>query len=212
VSQPTPTSDPDALLMVQVAHGDREAFERLVERHRNSVVHLLYRMVQDAEAAEELAQEVFLRVYRSRSRYEPTARFTTWLYRIATNLALNWLRHERRCTQIFSLDAARDSRPQLQWPARQPSSEEVLLRRDLAERVRRAVAALPPRQRAVVVLHKYHDMDYEQIAATLGCSVQAVKSLTFRAFANLRKSLCEQPSERPGAVRAQPHLAFILQS
>jgi len=197
--------------MMRVAEGDREAFERLVERHRAAAIHFLYRMVQDREAAEELAQEVFLRIYRARGRYKPAARFTTWLYRIATNLALNWLRHERRGVQVFSLDGKRDPRAAGQWPAAEPSSEELLLRQALSQRVRRPVAALPDRQRAVVVLHKYHNMDYEEIAATLGCSVQAVKSLTFRAYANLRKTLCAPPSERPGAVRAQPHLAFVLQ-
>jgi len=197
--------------MMRVADGDREAFERLVERHRVPVVHFLYRTVQDREAAEELAQEVFLRIYRARDRYQPAARFTTWLYRIATNLALNWLRHERRGVQVFSLDGRRDPRAAGEWPAAQPNTEEFLLREALAQRVRRAVAALPARQRAVVVLHKYHNMDYEEIAAALGCSVQAVKSLTFRAYANLRKALAEPPSERACTVRAQPHLALVFQ-
>ncbi|MCS7316223.1 MAG: sigma-70 family RNA polymerase sigma factor [Bryobacterales bacterium] len=200
----------DEELMLWLGRGDMQAFECLLRRHRTQVVHFLYRMVQDREAAEELAQEVFLRVYRARCRYRPTARFTTWLYRIATNLALNWLRHERRCGKPCSLEDL--GRPgEMPRSAEQPSVEEVLWRRAQAERVRRAVAALPSRQRAVVLLHKYQGMDYEQIAATLGCSVQAVKSLTFRAYANLRRALAPVASEGPSAVRPQPHLAFLLQ-
>ncbi|MGB9606376.1 MAG: RNA polymerase sigma factor, partial [Bryobacteraceae bacterium] len=155
--------DPDTALMLSVRAGEPEAFERLVERHRLPLVQFLYRMVQDREAAEELAQEIFLRVYRSRGRYQPSARFTTWLYRIATNLALNWLRHERRRSGLLSMDAERAPGLPSQWPAAAPTPEELLVGRAQAERVRRAVAALPGRQRAVVLLHKYHEMDYEQI-------------------------------------------------
>lgn len=196
--------------MVRVRAGDDEAFECLVQRHRTPVVHFLYRMVQDREAAEELAQEVFLRVYRARSRYRPTARFTTWLYRIATNLALNWVRHERRWGKPYGLEVL--GRPgEAPRACEDPSLEEVLWRRSQVERVRRAVAGLPARQRAVVLLHKYQGMDYEQIAATLGCSVQAVKSLTFRAYANLRRALAPAASEGAGAVRAQAHLALLFE-
>ncbi len=200
----------DEELMMRLARGEVGGFECLLARHRTPVVHFLYRMVQDREAAEELAQEVFLRVYRARGRYRPTARFTTWLYRIATNLALNWLRHERRCGRLCGLEPdGRSAEPRGSCEA--PSVEELLWRRTQIERVRRAVAALPARQRAVVLLHKYHGMDYEQIAAALGCSVQAVKSLTFRAYANLRRALVPPASESAGAVRAQPHLALLLE-
>ncbi len=206
----TDQAQTDEELMLRLGRGELEGFDGLLARHRTAVVHFLYRMVQDREAAEELAQEVFLRVYRARGRYRPTARFTTWLYRIATNLALNWLRHERRWGKPCSLDLL--GRPgEAPRSAEEPTVEEVLWRRAQVERVRRAVAALPARQRAVVLLHKYQGMDYEQIAATLGCSVQAVKSLTFRAYANLRRALAPAASEGAGAVRAQPHLAFLFE-
>lgn len=196
--------------MLRLGRGELDGFECLVARHRTAVVHFLYRMVQDREAAEELAQEVFLRVYRARGRYRPTARFTTWLYRISTNLALNWLRHERRWGKLCGLEVL--GRPgEAPRAAEEPSVEEVLWRRAQVDRVRQAVAALPARQRAVVLLHKYHGMDYEQIAATLGCSVQAVKSLTFRAYANLRRALAPAASEGASAIRTQPHLAFLLE-
>ncbi len=177
--------------MVRLREGDARGFELLLARHREPIIHFLYRMVQNADVAEELAQEVFLRVYTSRARYQPTARFTTWLYRIAANLALNWLRNERRRGRVDSLDAASRWGISPQWPEQEISIEERLMRKSVALAVRRAVAALPDRQRAVVLLHKYHGLDYDQIALTLGCSVSAVKSLTFRAYANLRKALSE---------------------
>src|SRR5256885_15027375 len=90
-----PALDLDAQLMLRVKDGDEESFRLLLDKHRNPVVHFVHRMVQDRAVAEELGQEVFLRVFRSRETYEPTARFTTWLFRIATHLALNWLRAER---------------------------------------------------------------------------------------------------------------------
>jgi len=192
--------DIDAQLMVRVREGDRAGFELLMLRHREPVVHFLYRMVQNQDVAEELAQEVFLRVYRSRAGYQPTARFTSWLYRIAANLAFNWLRHQRRENNPLSLDAARRNGVIPQIADQQASVEELLIRRTMLDGVRRAVAALPDRQRAVVLLHKYHGMDYEQIAQTLGCSVQAVKSLTFRAYANLRRSLAQGRTELSGAA------------
>src|SRR5690349_11866722 len=88
-------ADPDTGLMLRVRDGDEESFRVLLDKHRNSLVHFLYRMVQEQPVSEELAQEVFLRIYRSRTSYEPTARFTTWMFRIATHLALNWLRDEK---------------------------------------------------------------------------------------------------------------------
>src|SRR5271166_965337 len=87
--------DPDAQLMLRVRDGDEESFRVLLEKHRNPLCHFLYRMVQEQAVSEELAQEVFLRIYKSRQSYEPTARFTTWMFRIATHLALNWLRDEK---------------------------------------------------------------------------------------------------------------------
>lgn len=181
--------EPDEQLMLRLGQDDWTCLEELVERHREALVHYLYRMVQDQEAAEDLAQEVFLRVFRARARYQPVARFTTWLYRIATNLALNWLRGQKAARWTYSLDApCRDGRAfTLRDHGR--NIEQRLVERSLAERVRRAVAALPARQRAVIILHKYHELDHEQIARILGCSVQAVKSLAFRGYANLRRQL-----------------------
>ena len=173
----------DARLMLHAAAGDDASLETLLARHRSHVIHYLYRMVQNQAAAEDLAQEVFLRVYRARHRYRPTAKFTTWLYQIATNLALNWVRDHRWDAASISLDDTwrlADSRP---------SADSDLVRRDRLHAIRAAVAELPERQRAVVILHKYHEMDYSAIAASLNCSVSAVKSLMFRAYETLRARL-----------------------
>lgn len=182
------TLERDAELMLRVRDGDGESFALLLERHRAPVVHFLYRMLQDQAVAEELAQEVFLRVYRSRSTYEPTAKFTTWLFRIATHLALNAIRDRKKEKGRASLDEVRDVGP-LQLADRRPNVEQDLLRRTRIEQVRRAIAKLPDNQRAAVLMHKYEELEYAQIAAVLGCSPSAVKSLLFRAYETLRGRL-----------------------
>ena len=179
----------DAELMLRVKEGDDRCFALLLEKYRGPVIHFLYRMVQNIGIAEELAQEVFLRVYRSRETYEPTAKFTTWLFRIATHLALNWLRdgrHEKNQEYLDDNDAARVSR---QVPDRAPSIEQRLVREARLNEIRRAIASLPEKQRAAVMMHKYEEMEYSQIARVLGCSESAVKSLVFRAYETLRGRL-----------------------
>jgi len=166
-----------------------------------SSVHFLQRTVENREVAQELAQEVFLRVSCTRVRYQATARFTSWLYRIAANLAFNWLRRRGRERQPDSPEAVRRRGLAPQPADGQPTVEQELVRRTVRAEVRRAVAALPYRRRAVVLLHKYHGLSYQQIAQAPGCSVQAVQSLTFRAYANLRRAL-GQPGVRP-AGRAE---------
>lgn len=179
----------DAQLMLRVRDGDTASFALLLERHRNPVVHFLYRMVQNQAVAEELAQEVFLRVYRSRAGYEPTAKFTTWLFRIATHLALNHLRDERHARNQESLDQEAAEGMPRQLPDRGPSVEQSLVREARLREIRRAIDMLPEKQRAAVLMHKYQEMDYGQIAAALSCSESAVKSLLFRAYETLRARL-----------------------
>jgi RNA polymerase sigma-70 factor (ECF subfamily) len=179
--------DCDAELMLRVKEGDGESFALLLAKHRLPVVHFLYRMVQNPAVAEELAQEVFLRVYRSRATYEPSARFTTWLFRIATHLALNALRDGKSGRLEESLDAS--GTLARQFSDRRPSMEQELLYQARLEEVRRAVSLLPGKQRAAVLMHKYEEMEYSQIARVLGCSESAVKSLLFRAYETLRARL-----------------------
>ncbi|MGO4885182.1 MAG: RNA polymerase sigma factor [Bryobacteraceae bacterium] len=181
--------DYDAELMLRVKDGDGTSFGVLLEKHRGSVIHFIYRLVQEQAIAEELAQEVFLRVYRSRSSYEPTAKFKTWLFRIATHLALNWLRDERHDRGQERLDDVSADLPVRQVSDRRPSVEQELVYEVKLREVRRAVASLPEKQRAAVLMHKYEEMEYTQIAKVLGCSESAVKSLLFRAYETLRARL-----------------------
>ena len=187
----------DVQLMLDVKSGDDSSFELLLRKYRTPVVNFLYRMVRDTGAAEDLAQEVFLRVYRARSQYQPTAKFTTWMFRIATNLALNALRDRRHRQMEISIDQSavgysgdgENEQPAMEIADRQPTIEVDLIQRDRTDLIRRAVESLPEKQRAAVLLHKYQEMDYDQIARVLGCSESALKSLLFRAYETLRVEL-----------------------
>jgi RNA polymerase sigma-70 factor (ECF subfamily) len=175
--------------MLRVKDGDGASFGVLLEKHRTPVIHFLYRMVQNRAVAEELAQEVFLRVYRSRESYEPSAKFTTWLFRIATHLALNALRDGKNEKLGERLDDDSSDMPARQVSDSRPTVEQKMVFQVRLEEVRRAVAMLPEKQRAAVLMHKYEEMEYSQIAKVLGCSESAVKSLLFRAYETLRARL-----------------------
>jgi len=179
----------DAELMLRVRDGDETGFALLLNRHRGPVVHFLYRMVQNQGVAEELAQEVFLRVYKSRGTYEPTAKFTTWLFRIATHLALNWLRDGKAEKGQESIDDTAGEGPARQLQDRSGTIEQTLVYEARLREIRTAIEALPGKQRAAVLMHKYEEMEYSQIAGVLGCSESAVKSLLFRAYETLRARL-----------------------
>jgi len=181
--------DYDAELMLRVKGGDDASFGVLLEKHRNPVIHFLYRMVQNPAVAEELAQEVFLRVYRSRASYEPTAKFTTWLFRIATHLALNSLRDGKNERKQESLDDMVDDQPVRQVSDNRPTVEQAMLYQARLGEVKEAIQTLPEKQRAAVLMHKYEEMEYSQIARALNCSESAVKSLLFRAYETLRARL-----------------------
>jgi RNA polymerase sigma-70 factor (ECF subfamily) len=179
--------------MLGVRAGDETSFELLLQRYRIPLVNFLYRMVRDSAQAEDLAQEVFLRVYRARKDYAPSAKFTTWLFRIATNLALNSIRDGRHRQMDVSIDQTVDDGEQeqarLDVADKSPNVEHRLLELDRAAMIRRAVDALPDKQRAAVLLHKYQEMDYSDIARSLDCSESALKSLLFRAYETLRVQL-----------------------
>lgn len=181
----------DAELMLRVKDGDEESFANLLSKHRDPVINYLYRMVQNAAVAEELAQDVFLRVYRARSTYEPKAKFTTWLYRIATRVALNYLRDGRVARASVPLDGPTGEPIRELYSARPAVAtvEDRLVADVRAQEIRSAILALPEKQRAAVILHKYQELDYRAIAASLDCSESAVKSLLFRAYETLRGRL-----------------------
>lgn len=183
------TLERDAELMLRVRQGCSTSYSLLLEKYRGPVIHFLYRMVQNQAVAEELAQEVFLRVYRSRESYEPTAKFTTWLFRIATHLALNWHRDGKNEKNQESLDVEVGDGMTRQIADRQPGAEQQLVREARFREIRRAIDGLPDKQRAAVLMHKYQEMDYGQIAGALECSESAVKSLLFRAYETLRARL-----------------------
>ena len=192
------TVDSDLELMLRVRSGDADSFEVLLNRYRAPLVSYFSRMVRDPALAEDLAQEVFLRVYKARKRYRPDARFTTWLYRIATNLALNAIR-DRRGDGCIAVDDGLDKEPAAaRIPDRSPTAEQRLMDFDREKLIRGAVEVLPDNQRAAVILHKYQDVDYRQIARVLNVSEGAVKSLLFRAYENLRR--CLEPFMKGGQL------------
>jgi RNA polymerase sigma-70 factor (ECF subfamily) len=182
----------DAEVMLRVAQGDDAAFDYLVEKFRRPIVSFMYRTTHNQATAEELAQEVFLRVYRSRETYEASAKFTTWLYRIATNLAVNNARdtkHERAENQVSIDEPDEESGTTMDVADTRMTVEQQMLRNERLAAIRKVVEALPERQRMAVLMHKYQNMDYKEIATVLKLSESATKSLLFRAYESLRESL-----------------------
>jgi RNA polymerase sigma-70 factor (ECF subfamily) len=184
----------DAEIMLRVSEGDDQGFNYLIEKYRKPIIHFMFRMVHNQAVAEELAQEVFLRVYRSRQTYRAEARFTTWLYRIATNLGVNHARdtkHERTAQNVYldQPDPETGTTPDVADST--PSVEHDLVRDERMRAIRQHVMALPERQRMAVLMHKYQGMDYKQIGEVLKLSESATKSLLFRAYQTLRERLKE---------------------
>ena len=168
------------------------AFDVLLNKYRKPIIHFMFRMVRNQAVAEELAQEVFLRVYRSRETYRAEARFSTWLYRIATNLGVNQARdtkQERSASTIYldETDSETGTTPDLADTT--PGAESAMLRRERMNAIREVVHELPERQRMAVLMHKYEEMDYKQIGDVLKLSESATKSLLFRAYQTLREKL-----------------------
>ena len=180
--------DADARLMLQAKAGEAAGLALLYEKHRRGVMRFIYRQLQDLSTAEDLTQEVFLRVHRNRLTYQPSAKFTTWVYRIAANVALNWKRDH--CREASLADGAEWSYHDHRVPV-----DEWMALEARREQVRHAVAELPDRQRAVVVLHKFEEVEGQQIAERLGCSHQAVRSTLFRAYETLRARLAHMVVE-----------------
>ena len=182
----------DAAIMLELRAGNMAAFDFLLQKYRKPIVHFMFRMVRNQAVAEELAQEVFLRVFRSRETYRAEARFSTWLYRIATNLGVNRARdtkQERSVSTIYldESDSETGATPDLADST--PTAEAVMLRRERMNAIREVVLALPERQRMAVLMHKYEEMDYKQIGEILKLSESATKSLLFRAYQTLREKL-----------------------
>jgi RNA polymerase sigma-70 factor (ECF subfamily) len=185
--------DPDIRLMLQVRDDEPGAFEELVERYQHRLVAVMHHLVGNAEEAEDLAQEVFLRVYRARKKYRPRSKFSTWLFTIANNLALNSLRARQR-KPVVPLNV-HESGPLGPRPAEQLVEDDgtgpvqKVQKQELAGLIRRALEGLNERQRMAVVLNKFEDMNYAEIALVMGLTTKAVKSLLSRARMNLRSAL-----------------------
>jgi len=187
-------TDCDVEVMLRVKAGDEDAFGFLVQKYRRAMVHFMFRTTRTQAAAEDLAQEVFLRVYRSRQSYEASAKFTTWLYRIATNLAINHARDTKneRPENTISVDAKNEETGQsFDVPDGSLTAEQTLVRRERMMAIRAKVLGLPDKQRIAVLMHKYQGLDYKQIAEVLKLSESATKSLLFRAYETLREQLKE---------------------
>ena len=179
--------EPGAALLQRTRDGDVSAFERLVAHYQKAVLNTAYRYLGDRAAAEEVCQEVFVRVYQARDRYQPTARFSTWLYRIVMNLCANTADRQSR-RRAESLDDERSPRRTLSDPNADPP-DAALDREEMKQRVLDAIGALPDAQRAAIVLARYEEMSLAEIAAVLETTADAVKSLLFRARENLRQRL-----------------------
>ena len=182
-------ADPGCELMLAVQNGSMEAFEALVERYRGSLVRYLYRIVPDPASAEDLAQEVLIRIYRHRRDYRATAKFTSWMYRIASNAALNWIRDHRRELEHESIEARQVEISSFSVRDPRPTADARLALAAVHREIHQAVKELPDRQRMAVMLHKFEDLSYREIATTLNCSEGALKSILFRAYSTLRTRL-----------------------
>ena len=188
--EPDDSAARDLALMARVKHGDTDAFRELIETHQHRVIGTVARMLGDESDAEDIAQVVFVRVWKSAPRYEPAAKFTTWLFKIVRNLVFNELRRRKR-HPTQSLDATEnpDDRPhQFPDPGVKPA-DTALLDAEMQAAIQRAIDALPEAQRLAVILRRYDETPYEEIAEVLDLTVPAVKSLLFRARTELREKL-----------------------
>jgi RNA polymerase sigma-70 factor (ECF subfamily) len=198
-------SDPDAELMLRVKRGDTDAFTELVEKYKQPVMNLIYRILRDATEAEDLAQNVFVQVFKSAHRYEVSAKFSTWLFTIARNLCLNEIRRRTR-HPADSLEATfgdNDDQPARQFEDFKAfSAPDSVLQGELEEKVEQAMAELPENQRTALLLCRQDEMSYEEIAKVVGCSLSATKSLIHRGRETLKQKL--KPYLRTGDWRGVP--------
>ena len=174
--------EPEIAWMTRIREGDMEAFRLLVEMHQARVIGTISKMLGSDAESEDLAQQVFIRIWKSAPRYRPTAKFTTWLFRITRNLVFNELRRKRHFADQSEVIPEAVERAE-----REP--DRVLLEGELQRAIREAINQLPESQRMAIILRRYEEMSYEDIAKVMGTSVPAVKSILFRARAELRERL-----------------------
>lgn len=193
------TSDEENVrLMLRVRDGDIKSFERLVELHQRSIIGTVTRMLGNLDDAHDIAQQVFIRVWKSAPRYEPSAKFTTWLFTITRNLVFNEMRKRSRRKEVSMEDERGDDPPKQFAHPTAPAADTITQQAELEQALDRAIQSLPDKQRLAVVMRRYQDAPYEDICAVLGMSLPAVKSLLFRARAELRKHLAAYLGEDVG--------------
>jgi RNA polymerase sigma-70 factor (ECF subfamily) len=196
--------DPDAALMLRVKKGDMEAFATLVDKYKQPVMNLVYRMLRDMTEAEDIAQAVFVQVHKSAARYKVSSKFTTWLFTIARNLSLNEIRRRSR-HPADSMDASHPENEDQPWQqyedTKSASPPEGLLRSELEKKVDDAIADLPEQQREALLLCRQDELSYEEISEILGCSLSATKSLIHRARETLKARL--KPYLQTGSWKEQ---------
>lgn len=182
------SNERDVELMGKVGAGDIRAFEELVERHQRAVIGTVAKMLGNASDAEDIAQQVFVRIWKSAVRYEAQAKFTTWLFTITRNLVFNEVRRRQRKPTV-SIDEREETTHRTVEDLQAVSPDDEMLQTEIEEAIDRAIQGLPDKQRMAVVLRRYEEMPYEEIAAVLEMSIPAVKSLLFRARAHLKEAL-----------------------
>ncbi len=182
-------------LMLRVKDGDIRAFEKLVEMHQNIVIGTATRMLGNAEDAHDIAQQTFLRIWKSAPRYEPTAKFTTWLFTITRNLVFNETRRRSRRKEVSIEHDSEDDTPRQFADHAAPGPDQLAQQEELETALDNAIAALPEKQRLAVILRRHQELPYEQICEILKMSLPAVKSLLFRARTELRKQLASYLGE-----------------
>jgi RNA polymerase sigma-70 factor (ECF subfamily) len=185
-------SDPDNELMKRVGSGELAAFKRLVEKYQRIITGTIYRYTGNHHEVEDLAQEIFFKVYKAAKRYTPQAKFSTWLYKVVVNHCLNYQRRQRRDALITSVDNSysANNKSSLQLAeAQNKQPEKLLQQQEIQAAIKRAISELPDRQRMALILYRFEGLSYKEIAKALGCSLSAVESLLFRAMTKLKEKL-----------------------
>ncbi len=200
VTEPKDTylSDPDNQLMQKAGSGDRTAFKELIKKHQGTVTGIIYRYTGNHNEVEDLAQDIFLKIYKAADSYVPRAQFKTWLYKVVANHCLNFFRSQKRKAFITSLDqsVSEDHNPHLQRTDAQKEQPETLLQQpELQIALKKALSELPERQRMAIILHRFEGLSYKEVADTLGSYLSAVESLIFRAMNNLKEKLSPYKSD-----------------
>jgi RNA polymerase sigma-70 factor, ECF subfamily len=191
---PRRTTTPDQMtseaLLDKVARGDGTAFKALVIRHQNPVFNLAYRILSDSQRSEDVAQEVFLKVWQAATTYQKKSKFTTWLYRITVNLCLNEIKSQRRWSWLRFLHVLKSDEVATEHLIdRSPTAEELVIAHELNQRITKALQALPENQRIALILRRYDGLSYQEISGVLDCSVSAVEALLARAKRAIQASL-----------------------